>query len=78
MAAQEHFAPTQTYSQANVALLVKNLKAGKKARSVQQGLHGYFAKQKPKQKVIVLNTSITEECPELSQDGWETETDELD
>ena len=81
MVAHEAPSSSDALSQLNVASQVKNFQAGKKihkSRSVQQGLPGYFAKHKLKQKVIMLKTSITEDTPDMSQDGWETETDDLD
>ncbi len=79
--AHEALGSSSASSQLNAASQVKNLRASKrvqKSRSIQQVLPGYFAKHKPKQKVIMLKTSITEDTPDMSQDGWETETDELD
>ena len=59
------------------------MKLGKKTHKLkpgQQGLSGYFAKQKPKQKVIVLNMRISETLMDVSiheanHDGWETDND---
>ena len=79
--AHEALGSSSASSQLNAASQVKNLRASKrvqKSRSIQQGLPGYFAKHKPKQKVIMLKMSITEDIPDMSQDGWETKTDKLD
>ncbi len=69
MVAHEAPGSTTASSQLNMASQVKNLQVSKrvqKSRSIQQGLPGYFAKHKPKQKVIMLKMSITEDTPDMS------------
>ncbi len=59
--------------------LLKSLKPSKKVHKVkssQPGVAGYFSKQRTQQKVIVLNTTVSEGQSENTGD-WETDPEEV-